>query len=112
MASTIIRILAWVLLTIAIVLTLAPPEFRPVTGAPSWLEHFAMFVMCGSVFALGYPSNTFALYAAAVPFTGSLELLQLLAPGRHARMSDFLIDALSAIIGIALASLFNRVKII
>jgi VanZ family protein len=109
-SRTILRVLAWALLATAITLTVVPPGFRPVTGFPSWLEHFAMFMICGSAFVLAYPASTFVLYALAVPFTASLEFLQLIAPGRHARMNDFLIDALSAIVGIALASFFNRVK--
>ncbi len=106
-----IRLLAWILLAAAVALTIVPPEFRLVTGAPSWLEHFAMFFITGSAFALGYPRSDYVLSAAAIAFTACLELLQLFAPGRHARISDFVIDALSALIGIAISSLLTRNKL-
>jgi VanZ family protein len=104
----IIRVIAWLLLAAAVVLTAVPAQFRPVTGAPSPVEHFAMFFLIGSAFALGYSRSDYPLCVAAIMFAGSLELLQLFVPGRHARLSDFAIDALSAVIGIALSGLIDR----
>jgi VanZ family protein len=104
----IIRVVAWVLLASAIVLTVVPAHFRPVTGAPSPVEHFAMFFLIGSAFTLGYSRSDYPFCGAAIAFAGSLELLQLFVPGRHARLSDFAIDALAAVIGIAVSGLINR----
>lgn len=104
----IIRVIAWVLLATAIVLTVVPQQFRPDTGAPHSVEHFAMFFLIGSAFALGYSRSDYALCVAALVFAGLLELLQRFVPGRHARLSDFVIDALSAVIGIALSGLIDR----
>jgi VanZ family protein len=106
-----IRVTAWVLLVTAIVLTVVPAQFRPVTGFPSPIEHFAMFFLIGSAFALGYSRSDYAFCGAALAFAGSLELLQLFVPGRHARLSDFVIDAVSAVIAIALSALIDRNKL-
>jgi VanZ family protein len=46
--------------------------------------------------------------AAAIMFCAALELLQLAVPGRHARVSDFLIDAGAACCGIAIAWFARR----
>jgi len=108
----IIRLIAWVLLATAIVLTVVPAHYRPVTGAPSPVEHFAMFFLIGSAFALGYSRSDYILCGAAIVFAGSLELLQLLVPTRHARLNDFVIDALAAVIGIALSRLIDRNKLL
>jgi VanZ family protein len=108
----IIRVIAWVLLATAIVLTLVPAQIRPVTGAPSSLEHFAMFFVIGAAFALGYSRSDYLLCGAAIAFAGSLELLQIFVPTRHARLSDFVVDALSAVIGIALSGLMDRNKML
>ncbi len=35
---------------------------------------------------------------------GVLELMQFLAPGRHARLEDFVVDALTAVAGFVLAA--------
>jgi VanZ family protein len=43
-----------------------------------------------------------------VVLIGVLELLQLWVPGRHARLEDFVVDALTAIAGILIAALFDR----
>jgi VanZ family protein len=108
----IIRVTAWALLATAIVLTVIPAQFRPVTGAPSPVEHFAMFFLIGSALALGYSRSDYPLCGAAIAFAGSLELLQLVVPTRHARLSDFLIDGLAAVIGIALSGLIDRSKLL
>jgi VanZ family protein len=108
----IIRLIAWVLLATAVVLTVVPAHFRPVTGFPSPVEHFAMFFLIGSAFALGYSRSDYPLCGAALAFAGSLELLQFFVPGRHARLSDFAIDALATVIGIALSGLINRNKLL
>jgi VanZ family protein len=100
--------MAWLLLVTAIVLTVVPAQIRPVTGAPSPLEHFAMFFLIGSAFALGYSRSDYPLCGAAIVFTGSLELLQHFVPTRHARLSDFVIDALAALLGISLSGLLDR----
>ena len=108
----IIRVVAWVLLATAIVLTVVPAQFRPVSGFPSPVEHFAMFFLIGSAFALGYSRSDYPLCGAALAFAGSLELIQHFVPGRHARLSDFVIDALAAVIGIAVSGLISRSKLI
>ena len=102
---------AWVLFSSALVLSVVPAADRPVTGAPSWLEHLAFFLICGSTFALGYPQRVLWLCAGAISYTAILELLQFIAPSRHARVSDFVIDALSALLGITLATLTLRYNI-
>lgn len=65
-----------------------------------------------SAFALGYSRSDYPLCGAAIAFAGSLELLQLFVPTRHARLSDFVIDALAAVIGIALSGLVDRNKLL
>jgi VanZ family protein len=37
---------------------------------------------------------------------GALELLQLLVPGRHARLEDFIVDAIAACAGIVVVAVF------
>ena len=102
------RISAWLALTVTIVLTIVPSELRPVAPVPHVFEHFATFLILGIAFALGYPRRHFYLAGSALPCIAGLELLQLFAPGRHARFGDFLVNAIGAYIGIALAHFFQR----
>jgi len=64
-----LRALAWILLATIVVVTLAPPTFRPVSGMPSLLEHFAIFFLTGAVFALAYDVRANLLVASAVIFS-------------------------------------------
>ena len=45
--------------------------------------------------------------AIAVVMIGVLELLQLWVPGRHARLEDFVVDAVAACVGFAMAAAFD-----
>ena len=49
------------------------------------------------------------LRSTAVVAIGLLELLQLWAPGRHARLEDFLVDALAAGVGFVIATVLGWV---
>jgi VanZ family protein len=106
----IMRILAWILAITIIVLTIVPPLLRPITGVPHNFEHFIIFLITGAAFGFGYLKHEYILGAAAILFAAGLELLQIGIPGRHARVGDFLVDALAACAGVAVASLFVRLS--
>ena len=97
---------AWFLAFLVTALSLVPPVFRPESGTPHHhFEHFAIFCATGAAFGLGYSSNPRRLAAALVLFAGAIEFAQIFAPGRHARLTDFIVDALAACVGVALSAL-------
>jgi VanZ family protein len=96
------RIFCWLGLIAVIGLSISPPAFRPVSSVPHLFEHLLAFFLLGSVFALAYPRHRVHLVLAAVPCLAGLELLQLLVAGRHARLSDFLVNLLGAYAGLVL----------
>jgi VanZ family protein len=99
------QIAAWFLLLTITVLSVVPPQERPVTPAPHDIEHFAIFLLTGFAFGLGYIRRHLFQVFALVAFSAVIELVQLEIPGRHARFSDFVVDALSVSIGVGLAVL-------
>jgi VanZ family protein len=101
------RLIAWSLLVLITVLSLAPPEFRPETGTPHNFEHFAIFAVCGFAFGLGYRRRSTFVMAALVIFAGAIELAQMLIPGRHARLGDFIVDAVAISVSAAVAILIG-----
>jgi hypothetical protein len=103
------RCTAFAVLTAIVVLTLVPPGFRPEFGLPHVAEHVCIFLVAGAAFAAGYPHIRYAMVVAAVPLTGALEALQVLVPGRHARISDFAINTLAFCAPIVIAELHKRV---
>jgi VanZ family protein len=103
------QIAAWFLLVTIVVLSVVPPEDRPVTSAPHDFEHVAIFVAMGLAFGLGY-SRHLVQILALMAFSGGIELIQLGIPGRHARVSDFVVDALSVSVGVGLAFMLAEYK--
>jgi len=101
------RVAGWMLAFLIIVLSVVPARLRPETGLPSHVEHFGIFVLVGIMFAYGYGRRLLWVALALVGYAGLVEFLQLFAPGRHARLSDLVVDAVSACIGVVLASLFG-----
>ena len=109
MTSTIFaRVVAWFLLIGIVVMTVVPASLRLVSGAPHDVEHALVFLVTGIAFGLGYELRMSGSCATAIVFCAVLELLQLAVPGRHARLSDFLINAGAACFGIAIAWFARR----
>ena len=90
------RFAAWILAATITLLTLVPPWARPSTALPHDLEHAAIFVAAGAAFAIAYRGRSLSLIIGAILYSAVLELAQLLVPGRHARIEDFVVDAASA----------------
>jgi VanZ family protein len=84
---------AFLLAGTIVALSLSPASVRPTTGAPHDLEHLLIFVATGMAFGLGYPHRSGLLTIALPTFAVVIEVAQTWVPGRHARMSDFLVDA-------------------
>lgn len=94
------RLLAWALASAIVVLSIVPPSLRPETPLPHDLEHFGIFWAAGFTFALGYTCRDAVLPSLLVSFAGTVEIAQLFVPGRHARLSDFIVDALAISAGL------------
>jgi hypothetical protein len=101
---------AWLIFAAIATLTLAPPSLRVSTGEPHALEHLAAFTFCGAAFALAYPEHRRAIWLWSFLVLGLLELLQLVAPGRHARVSDYVMNVLGAGLGIFCVAVAGRIR--
>ena len=87
------------LATAIVVLSVVPPALRPETGLPHGLEHFVIYWATGVAFALGCELKLGLIATLLVFFSGAVEFAQLFVPGCHARLSDFIADALATIVG-------------
>jgi VanZ family protein len=103
-----LRRLSWLLLAAIFALSVVPAAVRPVV-APQTIEHAAAFAIAGVLFVFAHELTFIRGAAVAVAYSGLIELVQLFVPGRHARLSDFLIDALAALIGSALGHHLRQV---
>src|SRR5262245_14082749 len=105
---TFFQAVAWLLAFAIIILSLGPPSVRPSTGAAHDLEHFLIFLAMGTSFGFGYAHRLLFLVLAQGAFAGAIEVAHIWVPGRHARMSDFLVDAAAACLGIGFSCLFLK----
>ena len=99
-----LRIIAWLLAASVTFATLGPPSYRPHSNLGQDGEHALAFILIGVAFGLAYTEHRLRVALTAVIMIGVLELLQLWMPGRHARLEDFVVDALTACAGLTVAA--------
>jgi VanZ family protein len=102
--TTIFRLFAWSLAAAVTFATLGPANYRPQSHLGQDGEHALAFILIGVAFGLAYAQYRLLTTVVAVVSIGLLEILQIWAPGRHARFEDFAVDALTACAGLALAA--------
>jgi VanZ family protein len=100
----------WILAMAILVLSVVPPSQRPVTGvASSNFEHLAIWFATGLAFAAAYRDRLPLLAAALLVFAAAIEIIQLFVPGRHARLSDLVLDCLATCAGVAIVAAANGI---
>ena len=99
-----LRIIAWLLAAAVTFATLGPPNYRPHSNLGQDGEHALAFILIGVAFGLAYAEQRLRTAVIAVIMIGAIEVLQFWAPGRHARLEDFVVDALTACLGLAIAA--------
>jgi VanZ family protein len=99
--NLILRLFAWGLAAAIAFATLGPAQQRPHSNMGQNGEHALAFVLLGLAFGLAHTRNRLHTAIFVIAFTGLIEILQFLAPGRHARLEDFMVDALAASVGLA-----------
>ena len=107
--TIILRVLAWLQAAGVAFATLGPPGYRPHSDLGQYGEHAFAFVLIGLAFGVAYTQRRWLTAMIAIAMIGLLELLQFWAPGRHARLSDFIVDALAACAGLAVAAAVTSV---
>lgn len=104
-----IRALVWLLLGAIVIVTLVPVGMRPRTPWSADGERFVAYLLLGMCFVLAYPRRLrigiVGIAAAAI----GLELLQLLAATRDARLVDALVKVAGGEVGIALGTVLRFV---
>ncbi len=102
--NAILKLFAWLLATAVAFATLGPAKLRPHSDFGQNGEHAFAFVLVGVAFGLAYRRNRPLTAAVTIVLIGVLEILQLWVPGRHARLEDFVVDALAASAGLLLVT--------
>src|SRR5262245_25982374 len=100
--QTAARLVGFLLLATIAFFSLSSASFRPVTAAGHVPEHFLVHLLLGLAFGLGDVQRWGNFALGLIAFAGAIELAQLFVPGRHARLSDFVVHAGSACLGVGL----------
>lgn len=95
------RIASLLVLIAIILVTLGPIEFRPDTGHAG-LDRAVAFFLFGATLGIGFPKRLPLSLFLVVGVAVALEVLQLVAPGRHARFDDMLVKAVAGALGVLL----------
>ncbi|CCE05315.1 conserved membrane hypothetical protein [Bradyrhizobium sp. STM 3843] len=107
--TILLRLSAWLLAAAVTFATLGPPQLRPHSHLGQDGEHALAFILVGLAFGLAYRSQRLLTITIALVLIGALEIAQFWAPGRHARLEDFLVDAFAACAGFLLAATLDWV---
>jgi VanZ family protein len=102
--TIILRLFAWLLAAAVTFATLGPPSLRPHSDLSQDGEHALAFILVGLAFGVAYTRHRLLTAVIAVFMIGILEILQFWVPGRHARLEDFVVDALTACAGLAVVA--------
>ncbi len=102
--NIVFRLSAWLLAAAVAFATLGPPDYRPHSPLGQDGEHALAFILVGLAFGFAYRSSRMLTTCIAVILTAVLEVAQFWAPGRHARLEDFIVDAAAACAGFGLAA--------
>ena len=77
---------------------------------PHYFEHFLAYGVTGAAFCLGYEQKQKLLSIYLLIFCAVIEILQPFVPGRHARLADFVTDAIAVWAGIAMVSFITMLN--
>ena len=102
--NLVLRMFAWLLGAAVTFATLGPPLYRPHSNLGQDGEHSLAFFLVGAAFGIAYPRHRLQVTVVSIVVTAVLEFLQMLVPGRHARLEDFVVDACAAITGVAMVA--------
>ena len=108
--TALLRLFAWLLAAAVTFATLGPASYRPHSNLGQDGEHAFAFVLVGLAFGLAYPQQRLRASIIAMAAIAAIEILQLWAPGRHARLEDFMVDAAAAWVGFLMTAAFDWAK--
>lgn len=108
MTRTILKILPWSALAFVVFATVSPIEMRPRDFLPVNVDRAGAFAVMAFLFVIAYPRHWKLCAVLLLIGAGGIELLQLLAPSRHAHAHDALIKAGGAAIGCVIGWSVNR----
>ncbi len=108
MASRLFKFLPWLALAAIVFVTVSPIRMRPQDFASVDIDRAGAFAVMALLFVLAYPRQWLLCAILLIVGAGSIELLQVLSPSRHAHLDDAAVKAAGAAIGCLFGWTINR----
>ena len=109
------RAMGYFVLLVIAVLSAVPQAYVPALSPATYadplvhtIEHATIFLLAGLLFGIGYPNRIVFSFLVLGTYTLGVEIAQLWIPGRHARVSDLLIDLIAASVGLCIGTFVHR----
>ena len=109
------RAIGYFLLLVIAVLSVVPQAYVPALSPATYydrlihvIEHATIFLLTGLAFGIGYPNRIVFSFLGLGTYTLGIEIAQLWIPGRHARVSDFLVDIIAVSVGLCMGTFAHR----
>lgn len=97
------RVAAWCVGGLMGLISLVPPAFRPDTGLEHHAEHFVALFVLGWIFGVAYWPHCLKVVLAGLCVAGLVEGAQMLVPGRHGNLEDFIWNGAGFSVGVTMA---------
>lgn len=116
LSQRVLRVAAFVSLAIIVGMSIVPGSSRPTVevaglliGALGVIEHILGYAVCGGLFVLGFAHwRTSLVFLALAGLAFGLETVQMVVPERTAKVSDAVLSAAGAALGICVALWLRR----
>lgn len=89
--------------------TLSPIDLRPTTELGLGWEHMLAFSVIAALLAYAFPRHIWQVFGLVFVAAIFLEAMQLVVPGRHARLTDLAAKIFGAIVGFVAVRFADRV---
>jgi len=101
-------IAAWLVVAFIVFATIVPIGLRPrVAMGVAGYERFFAYALAAALLAVAYPNRALRIGIIIISLAVMLEIVQLVEPGRHARVMDAVVKASGTCVGLAIAYALN-----
>ncbi len=109
MSTEIIRTISWILLLTAGAAALAPATWRAHPAITANIDRLAIFALLAMLFVLSYPNDRRAVAIFCILGAIASEILPLITSARHPKISQALLKAVGALVGVLIGAVILQV---
>ncbi|MDZ7925875.1 MAG: VanZ family protein [Agrobacterium sp.] len=109
MSTEIIRAISWILLATVGALAVAPINWRAHSAITANIDRLSIFAALAMLFVLSYPNDRRAVAIFCILGAIASEILPLITSARHPKISQALLKAVGALVGVLIGAVILQV---